>query len=66
MSWASDSEWPNIAEITAQVVTERNPDRRLRGWAWVRDMTQLIGCGLLSVLLMFAVVIIISMVFHWK
>jgi hypothetical protein len=66
MSWATDPEWPNIAEITAQVVTERNPDRRLHGWPWVKDKTQLVGCGLLAVLLMFAAVIIMGIVFHWK
>jgi len=65
MLWATDPAWPNVAELVAQVVAERNPDRRLRGWARVKDMLQLVGCGLLVVLLMLAVVIAFGL-FHWK
>jgi hypothetical protein len=66
MEWATDSDWPNIAEITARVATERNPDQRLHGWPWIKDKTRLVGCGLAAVLLTFAIVIVMGLVFHWK
>ena len=66
MTWAADPAWPNIAEITAQVVTERTPDRRLHGWARAQDMIQLVGWGLAVVFLMFTAVIVMGFVFHWK
>jgi hypothetical protein len=66
MEWATDPEWPNITEITAQVATERNPDRRLHGWPWIKDKTRLVICGLVAVLLMFGAVAVMAFVFHWK
>ena len=63
---ALDPEWPNIAEITAEVATARNPQRRLHGWPLIKDVAQLVGCGIVIVLLMFAVVIVVGSVFHWN
>lgn len=66
MEWATDPEWPNIAEITAQVATGRNPDQRLHGWPWIKDKTRLVFCGLAAVLLMFGLVAVMASFFHWK
>jgi hypothetical protein len=38
----------------------------LHGWKQVKDAAQLVGCALLVVLLMFAVVIGAGFLFHWK
>jgi hypothetical protein len=66
MRWAADPAWPNIAELVAQVASERNPRARLSGWRPVKDRIALFSCGLLLVLLMFAAVIVAGFIFHWK
>jgi hypothetical protein len=66
MLLAQDPTWPNVVDIAVQVATERNPHRRLRGWALAQDRIQLVGCGLLAVLLMFVIVAVAGFIFHWK
>jgi hypothetical protein len=66
LKWATDPGWPNIAELTVQVATERNPDLRLHGWHRFKDKIQLVACGLLAVMLMMVLAALIGVVFHWK
>lgn len=66
MGWASDGAWSNIVGLTYQVADGLEPRPRLRGWARVKDMIALVGCGLLVVLVMFAVVTAAGFIFHWK
>jgi hypothetical protein len=67
VEWASDLGCPNVVALAEEVrceIARLTPP--LRGWKRVRDAVQLVGCGLLIVLLMFAVVIAAGFLFHWK
>jgi hypothetical protein len=60
LEWA-DPSWPNIVAL-AEEVSSGNAGHAppLHGWKRVKDSVQLVGCALLVVLLMFAVVITIG------
>lgn len=68
MYWADGAGYPNILAVAEDVGrdTARTSSPQLHGWKLVKDRMQLIGCGLLAVLLMFVVVIVAGVVFHWK
>jgi hypothetical protein len=67
IEWAGDSRYPNVVALAEEVrceIAQLTP--RLHGWKRVNDVVQLVGCALLVVLLMFAVVIGAGFLFHWK
>lgn len=67
IEWAGDSRYPNVVALAEEVrcdIARLTPP--LHGWSRVKDAVQLVGCGLLVVLLMFAVVIGAGFLFHWK
>ena len=66
MVYAGDTAYPNVVALAEEVVREFAETRRLHGWALVRNRLQLVGCGILVVLLMFVVVFLAGVVFHWK
>ncbi len=68
MLWAGDRSCPNVVALAEEVARDiratTNP--RLHGWRVVKDRMQLLGCGILVVLLMLVVVILAGIAFHWK
>jgi len=66
MEWASDGAWSNIVELTYTAVDNRCPPPRLHGWSKAKDVFALIGCGLLVVLVMSAIVTAMVFIFHLK
>jgi hypothetical protein len=66
--WAGDSSYPNIVALAEEVARDisRTAFHPPRGWKLVRDRMQLIGCAVLVVLLMFAIVIGAGFLFGWK
>jgi len=67
IQWA-DPHYPHIVALAEEVACEIGAEAYppLRGWARVKDRAQLLGCGCLAVLLMFAAVVIAGWIFHWK
>ena len=67
LQWAGDREYPNIVALAEGVACDiARPSAPLYGWKRVKDKLQLLGCGLLLVLLMFAIVAVAGFLFHWK
>ena len=68
MYWADGEGYPRILALAEDVAcdTARATYPPLQGWRLVKDRVQLMGCGILLVLLMLAVVFVIGVVFHWK
>jgi hypothetical protein len=68
LQWAGDLDYPNIVALAEEVYCDINPtaSHSLHGWEFVKDRMQLIGCGVLAVLLMFAIGIGASFLFGWK
>jgi hypothetical protein len=67
MERAGDGRYPNVVALAEEVgceIARLTPP--LHGWKQVKDAAQLVGCALLVVLLMFAVVIGAGFLFHWK
>lgn len=71
-SFSNSLEWtergnPNIA-VLAEEISRENPHLSppWYGWKRVKDRLQLVGCALIVILLMFAVVIALGFLFHWK
>jgi len=66
LEWAGDPGYPNIVALTEEVVTSGGSLKalpELHGKRWAKDRTQLLGCALAIVLLMFLIVAIFSAVF---
>jgi hypothetical protein len=67
LQWAGDGRYPNIVALAEEVACDiARPSVPLLGWKRVKDKLQLVGCGLLLVLLMFAIVIGAGFLFGWK
>jgi len=67
LQWAGDREYPNIVALAEEVACDiAQPSAPLPGWKRVKDKLQLLSCGLLLVLLMFAIVAIAGFLFGWK
>jgi hypothetical protein len=67
LQWAGDGQYPNIVALAEEVACDiARPSAPLHGWKRVKDKLQLLGCGLLLVLLMFAVVAVAGFLFGWK
>lgn len=68
LQWAGDQSYPNIVALAEEVYCDINPTafHSLHGWEFAKDRMQLIGCGVLAVLLMFAIGIAGSILFGWK
>ena len=67
LEWAGDLSYPNIVNAAEKVACENALARpKLRGWQFLKDRLQLVGCGLLVVLLMFVIVTVAGFIFHWK
>ena len=67
LEWAGDSRYPNIVALAEEVACDiARPSAPLHGWKLAKDKLQLVGCGLLLVLLMFAIVAVAGFVFGWK
>jgi hypothetical protein len=64
MRWAGERRYPNVVALAEEVRRTAYPQPH--GWKLAKDRMQLIACGLLAVLLMFVVVIVAGVVFHWK
>jgi hypothetical protein len=58
LQWAGDSGYPNIVSLAEEVAREMRGEAfpSLQGWNLVKDRIQLVGCGLLVVLLMLVTV----------
>lgn len=69
LEWAGDRDYPNIVALTEEVIMSGAYVRnlpRLHGWAWVKERIQVVGFGLLIVLLMFLVIGIVTIVSRHK
>jgi len=67
LQWAGDGRYPNIVALAEEVACDiARPSAPLHGWKLAKDKLQLVGCGLLLVLLMFVIVAIAGLVFRWK
>jgi hypothetical protein len=66
MYWADGAGYSNILAVAEDVAcdTGRTSYPQLHGWKLFKDRAQLIGCGLLAVLLMLVVVMVAGV--HWK
>jgi hypothetical protein len=67
LEWV-EPDYPNIAALAEEVITSGGFGKLppSHGQRWVKDRAQLIGCGLLVVLIMFLVVIIWSLISNRK
>ena len=66
LEWAGDSSYPNIVALTEDVVTSGTGVLRLHGRAWAKDKSQLVGCALAVVIIIFLLVVSFAVIFHWK
>jgi len=68
LQWAGDSSYPNIVALAEEVACEMRGEAfpPFQGWKLAKDRMQLIGCGVLVVLVMFAMVIGAGFLFGWK
>lgn len=67
LQWAGDRDHPNIVAIAEEVACDiGRPSGQLHSWKLVRDKLQLVGCGLLVVLLMAVIVAGAGVLFGWK
>jgi len=67
LQWAGDSSNSNVVALADEVACDiARPGLPLHGWKRVNDAMQLVGCGLLVVLLMLAIVIGAGFLFNWK
>jgi hypothetical protein len=68
LQWAGDLGYTNIVSLAEEVASEFIGEAftPLQGWKLAKDRMQLIGCGVLTVLLMFAIGIGASFLFGWK
>jgi hypothetical protein len=68
MLWAGDRSYPNVVALAEGVARDIRGTAypQLHGWRFVKDRMQLVGCGVLVVLLMFVMVFVAGIVFHWK
>jgi|HubBroStandDraft_6_1064221.scaffolds.fasta_scaffold745816_1 hypothetical protein len=68
IGWAGDQNYPNIVAVAEEVITGGGLGRipPLRGRAWLKDRTKLIGCAFVAVLVMFLVVAVVTFFFSRK
>jgi len=66
--WASDNAYSLIVALTEEVITGSGfgPLPPRHGREWIKDRAQLIGCGLLLVLIMMLIVVICGVIFQKK
>ena len=66
VGWAGDGNYPTIVALTEEVMRERGEKSPLRGRRKIIDLFQLVGCGLVVVILMMLVVVLFSWLFGSK
>jgi len=67
LQWAGDSRYPNLVALSEEIACDiGHPGPKLQGWALVKDRMLLIGCGLVVVLMMFAIVIAGHSLLGWQ
>jgi hypothetical protein len=67
MEWAGDGSYPRVVALTERVILSRSEkSTRLRGRRWAIDRIQLVGCGVVAVILMMFVVALVSWLFGHK
>jgi hypothetical protein len=67
VEWAGDGSYPTIVALTEEVMLERSEKLpRLRGRRKIIDRLQLVGCGVVAVILMMLVVALLSWLFGHK
>jgi len=67
LEWAGDLGRSNIVVLAEEVACEiAHIPPQLHGWGLVKDKLQLVGCGLLFVVVFSAVVVGIETLFGWK
>ena len=66
--WAGDNAYPVIVALTEEVITSGGVGRLppLHGRNWIKDRAQLLGCGILMVVIMLLIVVIGSLIFERK
>jgi hypothetical protein len=62
IEWAGDQNYPNIVAIAEEVITGGGlgPMPPLRGRAWLKDRTKLIGCAFFAVLCLMLIILAVS------
>jgi hypothetical protein len=67
LEWAGDSGSRNIVVLAEEVASEiARPSVPLHGWGLVMDKLQLVGCGILLIVLIAAVIAGVQALFGWK
>jgi hypothetical protein len=67
VEWAGDGAYPTIVALTVEVMLERNEKfPRLRGRRQIVDLIQLVGCGVVSVILLMLFSAFIILLFGHK
>lgn len=67
LEWAGDSDSRNIVVLAEEVASEiARPSVPLHGWGLVMDKLQLVGCGILLIVLIAAVIAGVQALFGWK
>jgi hypothetical protein len=67
VEWAGDGAYPTIVALTEEIMLERSEKfPRLRGRRKILDLFQLVGCGVVVVILMMLVVALLSWSFGHK
>jgi hypothetical protein len=56
LQWAADGRYPNIVALGREVASDMRPAIGLHGWRLLKDRLYLVGCGLLVVFLMMAII----------
>jgi hypothetical protein len=65
--WAGDSGCRNIVVLAEEVAREiARPSPPLHGWGFVKDKLQLVGCGVLFILLIATIIAGVQALFGWK
>ncbi len=67
VQWAGDGRYPKIVALAEEIIISRGEKRpRLRGRRQIIDLIQLVGCGVVVVILMMLVVALLSWLFGSK
>jgi hypothetical protein len=67
LEWAGDSGRRNIVVLAEEVACDiARPSLPLHGWGLVKDKLQLVGCGVLLILLTAAIIAGVQALFGWK
>lgn len=66
VGWAGERSYPTIVALTEEVMRERGEKSPLRGRRQIIDSIQLVGCGVIVVILMMLVVVMFGWLFGNK